>query len=335
MKLRGEEWAPVFNASGARGFVGEGYWFHRLWWPFGLRWSGAEFVAKTTTLLGRPGNMPLRPDHTPAELRPRCVVVKPLKGVVLNSVGLSGPGAEVLFKLWREAWGRHWTFGISPKPRIRRGFISYMSVQSTPEGRLAETEGFARLFHEFCLQAGTMNVGLQVNFSCPNVSLPTEKLVSEVGEILGAFRQSSDAGVPIIAKFSAATPVEGVVRACMDSRECDAISVSNTIPWGKLADRIPWSDLFGRSESPLAHLGGGGLSGAPLLPIVKDWVVEARKLGFSKPVIAGGGILSRADADLMLDVGADAVELGSVAILRPWRVAGIIKHVLMRTGWKA
>jgi dihydroorotate dehydrogenase (NAD+) catalytic subunit len=210
-----------------------------------------------------------------------------------------------------------------------------MSVQDTPEGRLAETEGFARLFHEFCLQVGTnMRVGLQVNFSCPNVNLRTDQLVAEVGSILGAFRESNVLGVPVIAKFSAATPVGDVVKACHMSRDCDGISVSNTIPWGKLPDRIDWKGLFGSDESPLAHLGGGGLSGKPLLPIVRDWVLQARKLGFTKAIIGGGGILSQQDADVILDVGADAVELGSVAILRPWRVAGIVKHVLLRTGWK-
>lgn len=332
MKLRGEEWAPVFNASGARGFFGEGYWFHKPWWPLGLRWSRAEFVAKTTTLCPRKGNMALRPDHAPAQWNPPCILVKPLAGVTLNSVGLSGPGAEVLFAKWREAWKRQ---------KIRRGFISFMSVQDSPGGRLAEAEGFARLFHEFALQVGTMRCGLQVNFSCPNVSLPTEKLVSEVGAILGAFRESNVAGVPVIAKFSAATHVGDVVKACQGLRDCDGISVSNTIPWGKLPDRIDWKGLFGsdesstaRPKSPLAHLGGGGLSGKPLLPVVRDWILDARKLGFIKPIIGGGGILSQRDADVMLDVGADAVELGSVAILRPWRVAGIINHVLMRTGWK-
>lgn len=325
MKLRGQEWAPVFNASGARGFFGEGYWFHRLWWPLGLRWSGAEFVAKTTTLLARPGNMPLKPDHTPAQWNPPCILVKPMAGVTLNSVGLSGPGAETLFARWRQQWGRSGTL---------RGFVSFMSVQSTPEGRLAEAEGFARLFHEFALQVGTMRLGLQVNFSCPNVSLPTDQLVSEVGSVLGAFRESHAAGVPVIAKFSAATPVGDVVKACQISRECDGVSVSNTIPWGKLPDKIDWKGLFGSDESPLAHLGGGGLSGKPLLPIVCNWIYNARMAGFNKLIVGGGGVLSASDADAMLDMGADAVEIGSAAILRPWRVAGIIEHVLMRTGWK-
>lgn len=323
MKLRGQDWAPVFNASGARGFHGEGYWFHKLWGPFGLGWQGSEFVAKTTTLLPREGNMPLRDDYTPSELRPKCIVVDPRKGIVLNSVGLSGPGADVLFKLWRESWGH------------RRGFISFMSVQSTPEGRLAEAKVFARLFHEFCLQVGTLHVGLQVNFSCPNVSLPTDQLVSEVGEVLSTFSEVNAEGVPVIAKFSAATPVEGVVKAVESCRWCDGVSVSNTIPWGKLPDRIDWKGLFGSDKSPLAHIGGGGLSGKPLLPIVRDWIVDARKLGLKKAVIGGGGVLSSRDADELLDAGADAIEIGSAAILRPWRVQGIVKHVLTRTGWKA
>lgn len=325
MKLRGQEWSPVFNASGARGFSGEGYWFHRPWSLFGLRWSGSEFVAKTTTLEPRLGNMPLKDDLSPRDLAPSCVIVKFRAGVTLNSVGLSGPGAFVTLRALRSAFGTR---------RMKRGFVSFMSVAESPEKRLAEAEAFSEIFHNFCLNVGTDNVGLQVNFSCPNVSLPTTKLVSEVGAILSAFRESSVVGVPIIAKFSAATPVDGVVEAVERSRDCDGVSVSNTIPWGKLPGRINWRGLFGSEESPLKHLGGGGLSGTPLLPIVRDWILDARKLGMQKSIIGGGGVLCRADADSLLDVGADAVELGSVAILRPWRVAGIVKHVLMRTGYR-
>jgi len=51
MILRGIEFGNVFNASGARGFFGEGYVYHRLWRPFGLSYDGSTFVAKTTTLL--------------------------------------------------------------------------------------------------------------------------------------------------------------------------------------------------------------------------------------------------------------------------------------------
>ncbi|MEK7078406.1 MAG: hypothetical protein AAB911_02450, partial [Patescibacteria group bacterium] len=105
---------------------------------------------------------------------------------------------------------------------------------------------------------------------------------------------------------------------------CDAICISNTIPWGQLPDRIDWEGLFGSKISPLAHLGGGGLSGKPLLPLVIDWITKARRVGLRKHINAGGGILSIKDGMKVFMAGADSISLGSIAFLRPWRVEGII-----------
>jgi len=58
--MRGIDFGPVWGASGVLGFFGEGYWYHRYWKPFGLNFSGVTFVAKTTTLKERSGNMPLK-----------------------------------------------------------------------------------------------------------------------------------------------------------------------------------------------------------------------------------------------------------------------------------
>jgi dihydroorotate dehydrogenase len=102
--------------------------------------------------------------------------------------------------------------------------------------------------------------------------------------------------------------------------------VSNSIPWGKFRGRIDWKGLFGSEVSPLAGMGGGGLSGRPLLPIVMDWIRAARSSGLHKAIVGGGGILSSLDAAQMMSCGVDAIEIGSVSILRPWRVAGIIRH---------
>src|SRR5687768_15371924 len=97
MRLRSIEFGPVFNAAGAQGFFGEGYPYHRWWKLMGLTFKGCGLVAKTTTLHQRPGNMPLQDDGiTPQEWRPKCIVVRPLQGVVLNAVGLSGRGAKPL-----------------------------------------------------------------------------------------------------------------------------------------------------------------------------------------------------------------------------------------------
>src|SRR5271157_6436210 len=102
MKLRGIEFGNVFNASGARGFNGEGYWFHSLWRWFGLDYTGSTFTAKTTTLMLRPGNMPVDAKGRMLGWLPDCIVVKPWAGVALNAVGLSGPGILALVEQWQK-----------------------------------------------------------------------------------------------------------------------------------------------------------------------------------------------------------------------------------------
>lgn len=318
MRLKDIEWGCVFNASGARGFYGEGYWYHRL--PIGLDYKDSVFVAKTTTLYARAGNMPLNNDtQAPKEFKPKCIIVRPLKGVVLNAVGLSGPGADCLIDKWCEP---------DQNPgRNGQWMVSFMSVAGTPEERVGEAKRFFEKLPKLILDNGRINTGLQINLSCPNVGLDPSTLVDEGRRTLDL---AESLGVAVLVKLNALVPPKAA-KALADHPNCDGLIVSNTIPWGKLPEEIDWKGLFGTTVSPLAHLGGGGLSGAPLLPIVAKWVFEARKAGLSKPIIGGGGILGYGDAERLLDVGADGVELGSVSILRPWRVRSIIDYVNTRT----
>lgn len=324
MRLRGVEFGSVFNASGARGFAGEGYWFHRLWRPFGLSYEGSTFVSKTTTLTPRGGNMVLGEDHRPARLLPDCIVVKPFSGVVLNAVGLSGPGLAALATgagavgTSRAAAGP-WAAGLPEGPVV----LSVMSVADTSSRRTCEVARMVSLLEPLVDALGRSRVAIQVNVSCPNVGVNPANLAAEARVYLNDVEAL---GVGVMVKLNAIVPVDVAVRVA-DHPACDAVVVSNTIPWGKLPDRIDWAGIFGTDVSPLARYGGGGLSGAPLLPVVVDWIAEARRVGLRKPVVGGGGILSEGDADRVLDAGASAVELGSVSILRPWRVRGIIRHV--------
>ncbi|HTM68846.1 MAG TPA: HisA/HisF-related TIM barrel protein [Candidatus Binatia bacterium] len=309
MRLRGIDFGPVLDASGVRGFFGEGYAHHALWKPFGLSFEGSTFVAKTTTLGPREGNMPLGADLRPKELVPRCVIAKPLKGVALNAVGLSGPGAKALLETGR--W----------QARTEPFFISFMSVAPSAAARQRELEDFICLCMEH-LGGFQAPVGLQLNFSCPNVGIDPSRLIEEVA---WALRTASLPRVPLMPKFNVLLPPEAAAEIA-GLPACDALCVSNTLPWGALPDRIDWQGLFGSATSPLAHLGGGGLSGAPLLPLTGAWVRAARAAGVRKPINAGGGILRAADVDTLLDAGADSVFIGSMAILRPWRVARAIRR---------
>jgi len=328
--LNGVDYGPVQSASGAQGWFGEGYWFHD--YVPGLSWKGCCFVAKTTTLERREGNMPFwdteiikqRKHHfRPMERFPKCVVVKPWKGVVLNSVGLSGPGAEALFNT------REWQRRQVPF------FLSFMSVAPTPEERFTEAQRFWELLVAK-LPEFAAPFGLQINLSCPNTEHDPAEIAGEARKILGIF-QSIRSRVPIVPKFNVLFPVEAMDRL---RSLCDAVCVSNTIPYGQLPAAIDWGAYFGREwapinkdssvggfvNSPLAHLGGGGLSGKPLLPLVASWVQDVRTRRIDVPIIAGGGILSPYDVDVLADAGADSVFLGSIAMLRGWRLQKTIRR---------
>ncbi len=247
---------------------------------------------------------------TPQKAFPDCVKVDFFKGIALNAVGLSGPGAKALFTT---GFWQNW-----PQPF----FLSFMAVGDTPKERLEEVKGFISLLniyrHDF-----KAPFGLQINLSCPNVGhRPVDDFVAEAATQLDLL---SELKIPLMPKLSVTTPPSTAAQIA-EHPACDALCVSNTIPWGQLSDSISWKDLFGTAESPLENYGGGGLSGAPLMPLVEAWVKEARKAKITKPINAGGGILCANDVTRLKNAGASSIFVGSAAFLRPWRVRSIIKR---------
>jgi len=317
--VRKIDFGPVWNGSGARGFFGEGYWYHLWfkilfwWWPWLDR---CTIVAKTTTLHQHAGNMPLREDGiTPRELKPRSIWIS-LKsfwrGYALNAAGLSGPG--VRFLLNQGKWQK----------RTKPFLISFMSIAKTKEERLAELRQFVQILASYLPQFHAP-VGLQLNFSCPSVGLNPQELIAEVEEALTI---AASLNIPLVPKFNILIPV-ALAKAISEHPFCDAICVSNTIPW----EQIPPNTrrrLFGQRQSPLANMGGGGLSGRPLLPWVVSWVARAREIGITIPINAGGGILGPKNAATLFAAGANSISIASVFFLRPWQVARIIKAATRR-----
>lgn len=310
MRLRGTDFGHVLSASGVMGFFGEGYPFHRFLAPFGLGFRGCTLVARTTTLNPRLGNLLARKDGlTALELKPKCIKWKPLKGVVLNAVSLSGPGVRALMRDGR------WHASKEPF------FLSFMAVGRTAEERLSEVRSFCQILREELPQFAAP-IGLQVNVSCPNVALASDE---RLGDLHAHLDEYARLGIPIMPKLSVTAP-PAFALALEKHPACDAICVSNTIPWGELPEKVDWKNLFGSDKSPLAQFGGGGLSGSPLSPIVADWIEQARAIGFSKPINAGGGILGKPDVKRLVDAGASSVFIGSMTILRGWRVQGTIDY---------
>lgn len=304
---------PVLAASGLMNFFGEGYWYHKFYKlvpGFSLR--GVTFVSKTTTLEKRPGNMPLEFTQ-PKEWKPACIWTNLRRGITLNAVGLSGPGAEALLE--RHQW----------QSRTEEFWISFMAIQPSTDQRIQELTDFIKLLQKYRFNA---NFGLQINLSCPNqggvhpaTALTEASLLLEQTRVLNA---------PVMLKISATTDPALAVEISKHPR-CSAISVSNTIPFGAMPHLIPWTKFFGGnkpSDSPLfSKVGmGGGLSGPPLFPLTLEWVKQAKKLGISGHLNAGGGIFSRTCVKQLKDAGADSISIGTVALHRPWRVKGIISE---------
>lgn len=317
MILRGTDFGPVCGASGVQGFWGEGYPIHRvlrILFPGRFSFQGMTLTAKTVTLYRNLGNMPLKGDGTtPKERIPRCVVVNFRKGYMLNSVGLSNFGAR--FYLDSDHWQEH------DGPVI----LSFMCLGKTRQERVSEIEDFVSLLLMYIRYSKFQGkVALQINFSCPNVGHELDELVKEVEEMLCI---ASALGIPLIPKFNILLDPERAAEIARH-RFCDAICVSNTIPWGHLPEFIDWKGLFGSTASPLEARGflKGGLSGAPITDIVRRWVSSYSVLNAGKPLCAGGGIMTPADAvNLMEFPCVKQIFVGSVASLRPWRLQPIIR----------
>ena len=308
MKLRGIDFGNVLGASGVQGFFGEGYWFHKLWKPFGLNFTGMTFVAKTATFLPCKGNMSLTCHYTPKNPFPGCVKIKLIRGVMLNSVGLSNPGLIALLIDGR--W-----------QKIKKPFfLSITSLAETHQRRLEELRIMVNMIG-LCKDSFSAPFSLQLNLSCPNTGDDPRKLVNESAKALDI---ASVLGVPLMPKYSIASAPISAIMELNNHSNCDAICVSNTLPFGWR--EINWKSAWGSKISPLIKLGGGGLSGRILQPLVCEWISRLRNAGFTKPINGGGGILRPGDVNYYNYVGASSIFLGSVAVLRPWRVKKIINR---------
>jgi dihydroorotate dehydrogenase len=304
---------PVWDSAGIRGFSGEGYWFHRIGIP-GLDFSGSTFVTKTVTTYRNIGNTPLTRSYEPRQLFPRSIVPYLFKGMVLNAVGLSNPGFEAFLTT------DHWFSITAPF------FISYMPVLSDIdiEAEL-ETELFVSLLRQALVakRFQASRIAIQLNLSCPNVGADFGWLLQKAHALLDTL---SSLRLPVVVKLNLLAEPH-TARQIARHPACTGICISDSLPFGELLPPSWWSWEFPR-ESPLARrgFGRGGLSGAPLLHLVRRWVEEFRADNTETYLNVGGGILHADDVDLMFEAGADSIFIGSVAMLRPWRVRGIINR---------
>jgi len=309
MKLRDLCVRPCWLMSGVDGFFGEGSnRFSPFFKGLGFSFKGSTFVSKTATIEPRQGNMLRGSDNLlPRDLFPDCVVIKFRGGHMLNCVGLSNPGLEWLLKQM------HWQCMKEPL------FVSFATVGTTKAQRLAEATEAVELFN-FYFRLARMQAGLQINFSCPNLT-PGEE-VADLKEMIEILQILMRTGMAIVAKVNVLFPIGQLADL---AQYCHGICVSNTIPWNDLPAEFRRA-VFGDAVSPLARkgYGAGGYSGPFMFSKVVEYVNLARANNITTHINAGGGIRRREDVEKLFMAGASSVALGSVATVRPQRVRKLI-----------
>lgn len=314
-KINNIDFGPIWVMSGLLNFYGQGWPYHKILKIFGINFKLTTFVSKTITISPRKGNMPLKKNLMPVELIPKSVYLNFLHKYALNAVSLSGPGAEIILT------------SHELHKRTEPFQLSFMSVANSGKERLEELSKFIKIIVRE-KDKFKAPIGLQLNVTCPNTEHDNPAL-KEILKMLDRCEPLVLKDIAIILKISVEMPTKNIL-IFGEHKNCHAISTSNTINFGSFGDKIDWNKLFPKG-SPLLRRNlaiptPGGLSGAPLLPLVIEQIIELRKAGFTKHINGGGGILYKKDVDKLLEAGADSISIGSVAFLNPLAIPAIIKR---------
>lgn len=209
----------------------------------------------------------------------RCI--RPIPGGTVNAVGLTNMGFE------------SWLKNIGLKIRRQEQAI-IASVNQ--EDNLGCMTHMARSLNRCEL------VGVELNISCPN---------NQYGENLAKFEYDA-------------------VRACETlKRECDhpllvKLSIVHSMGFAKRLAKfaeafdinsVSWKTVFPNIPSPLAKLGGGGVSGKAAQPHAWPYLSEL-KSNTPVPVI-GCSVWEYGDIAKLRKLGADAISFGAIHIPHP------------------
>lgn len=149
----------------------------------------------------------------------------------------------------------------------------------------------------------SLPVALEVNLSCPNHIHGFS--LDEIAESLTKMRKVFSC--PYILKLGHDQNVLEILEYLHDLHEI----VHGT-------NSVPWATVFPNRPSPLFKFGGGGVSGPVIYPFALEFTKLVAESGYSKPIIAGGGVDNVAKALELLNAGAGAIALGTAIHTKPW-----------------
>jgi dihydroorotate dehydrogenase len=251
----------------------------------------------TITLKAQPGNPKPRVFRLPEEQ------------AVINRMGFPGEGAQVV--------ERRLTAKRLP------GFVLGVNIGKNKDTPIETAEqDYLKLVKIFSPLADY----LAVNVSSPNtVGLRRLQARDMLDGLLGSLAKER-----IVQQQKSGKKVPMLVKLAPDLNDDELEDALAAIQGAGMDGVIATNTTLGRDgiRSPIAHE-AGGLSGAPLTVLSREMVAKiARRSGSSLPVIGVGGIMTSADAQAMLDVGAALVQVYTGLIYAgPRLVQSILKEV--------
>lgn len=215
-------------------------------------------------------------------------------GGMLNAVGLQNPGAEAYLE--KE--------------------LPFLANYDVPV--IANLAGHS--IDEYCAVTEKLNESavamFELNISCPNVKqggigFGTDPAMA--AEVVKAVKEVSKK--PLIVKLTPnVTDITAIARA-VEAAGADAVSLINTL----MGMRI---DL--RTRKPILANVTGGFSGPAIKPVALRMVYQVRR-AVSIPILGLGGIMNGEDAAEFLMAGADAVAVGTAALVNPTAPVDVVE----------
>jgi dihydroorotate dehydrogenase len=285
-----EKFMIVFsNGWGAEHFTGSGAMAFDGWgWPWEqpLRWLGLLDPTQFTNVIK---TLTMLPRKGNLRWYNPLGCIRPMRGGAVNAVGLTNLGIN---------W---WMEEIGPDVDSEKN-----PLVGSILGELDELVAMAKMLNRFDL------VALEINASCPNTEADILKNAEKVVRSCRMVKRFSR--FPLILKLSVVHDLEKIVKAVEGIVE--AFSINS----------VPWNVIFPDKKSPLAKLGGGGVSGKIAQPFT--WPFAKRLAEMSSVPVIGPGVWDFGDPSKLRALGCKAVSFASVFLCHPWSPNQIVKQDL-------
>lgn len=208
-------------------------------------------------------------------------------GGMLNAIGLTNPGLKTYIE-----------------KELRQLKAAGATVMASAVGRTIEE--YAAVCEGL---SGTDADLIEINISCPNVKQGGVSFGTEPGtvrELVEAVKKASGSK-PVIVKLTPnVTDISLIAMAAVEGG-ADGLSLINTLKGMRI-------DL--RTKKPVLTTGSGGLSGPAIHPVAVHMVYQVRR-AVNVPIIGMGGVMTGEDAYELMLAGADAVAVGTAALIDP------------------